>query len=141
MLPSLKPALNRSFVDSGLSISEFTCYRPKPPNPANATLDPCSYTDSLGRHVREGRGPPVPVPGATNVKGNPSIPCINCSVSLKNRLRLLLASLAALHAVLVLSSDSTLSPVTPRYLSIDKQQTYITIANIHNNVRRISFAI
>ncbi|XBI73665.1 hypothetical protein VPH35_067370 [Triticum aestivum] len=136
-------------VPTCLSISEFTCYRPKPPNPANATvLDPCSYTDcgSEGTCVSgEGRQYRCQCnPGATNVEGDPTRPCITCatddkgcpvstptttpappspssstapppgnangapsstkgSVSLGNRLRLslLLASLAALHAVIV----------------------------------------
>ncbi|KAM3310760.1 hypothetical protein ACQJBY_031429 [Aegilops geniculata] len=123
-------------IPTCLSISEFTCYRPKPPNPANATLDPCSYTDcgSEGTCVRgDGRQYRCQCnPGATNVKGDPTLPCISCatddkgcpvsspttpappspssstapppgSVSLRNRLRLslLLAALAALHAVIV----------------------------------------
>ncbi|KAE8786966.1 hypothetical protein D1007_39219 [Hordeum vulgare] len=125
-------------VPTCLSTAEFTCYRPKPPNAANASLlDPCSYNDcgSEGTCVR-GVGHQYRCqcnPGATNVKGDTSLPCIKCavdekgcpvsspatpppppppssstapppgSVSLQNRLRfsLMLASLAAFHAVIV----------------------------------------
>ncbi|XBH82861.1 hypothetical protein VPH35_071421 [Triticum aestivum] len=139
-------------IPTCLSISEFTCYRPKPPNPANATLDPCSYTDcgSEGTCVSgEGRQYRCQCKPGANVKGDPTLPCTSCkstpsgkncatdangcpvsspttpappspssstappspssstappgSVSSRNRLRLslLLASLAALHAVIV----------------------------------------
>ncbi|XP_037427698.1 neurogenic locus protein delta-like [Triticum dicoccoides] len=113
-------------IPTCVSTPEFTCYKPKLPNAANTTLlDPCSYNDcgSEGTCVREEdlRFRCQCNPGATNVKSKPYMPCIkNCaiddkgcpvssstappgSVSLKNRLRLslLLASLAALHAVTV----------------------------------------
>ncbi|KAI4998363.1 hypothetical protein ZWY2020_053705 [Hordeum vulgare] len=117
---------------SNFTAYECDCYGPKPPNAANASLlDPCSYNDcgSEGTCVR-GVGHQYRCqcnPGATNVKGDTSLPCIKCAVDEKgclypalrhrrrrrhlrrrrrhhlNRLRfsLMLASLAAFHAVIV----------------------------------------